>query len=75
MIARGFCFAGIPQFEILAAVDVVEDFRGEAKFDDVVDPWLQKRPGNFPHGAIRPEEVEEYVGVDGDEGFVKRQVG
>jgi hypothetical protein len=35
---------------------------------------IQQIPPVTPAEAIRPEEVEEYVCVDGDEGLVKRQV-
>ena len=66
MISRGFGFAGVSQLGILAAVDVVVNFRGEAEFNDVVDPWIEKCAGNFPLGTVRPEEVEEYIGVEGD---------
>ena len=71
MVDRGFGFAEVSQPGVLAAVDVVVDFGGEAEFDDVIDPWFEECAGDFPLGAIRPEEVEENVGIDGDEGFAR----
>ena len=71
MVGGGLGFAGVAQPVIRAAFDVVEDFGGEAKFDDVVDPWFQESSGDFPQGAIWQEEVEEDIGVDGDECFLE----
>lgn len=75
VVGRGFGFAGVSEDGVLAAVDVVEDFGGEAEFDDVVDPWFEESAGDLPFGAVWPEEVEEDIGVDGDEGFLEWERG
>ena len=75
MISRGFSFAGVSQLGVLATVDVVVDFRGEAEFNDIIDPWLKKCAGDFPHGTVWPEEVEEYIGVEGDQRFSRCDAG